>query len=204
VLAVGPNGVGKTNLLESLHVATQGFSPRTRTDAQLNLVSAFHEAKLIDVDAKGKISDWKAMPWVTGGSAAIVLKDPNDATVSSQVKELLAKIAADPANGVDRVLDGDELHARGGYPTASFFVSMKPGWRTGYDLDGALLTKTKPGGTHGELPDVPDLRASFFLVGPGVPAAKDLGVIDMRNIAPTLAHEVGLELPSADGKNMLP
>jgi DNA replication and repair protein RecF len=35
VLAVGPNGVGKTNLLESLHVATQGFSPRTRNDAQL-------------------------------------------------------------------------------------------------------------------------------------------------------------------------
>ena len=35
VLAVGPNGVGKTNLLEAIHVATQGFSPRTRTDAQL-------------------------------------------------------------------------------------------------------------------------------------------------------------------------
>jgi DNA replication and repair protein RecF len=35
VLAVGPNGAGKTNLLESLHVGTQGFSPRTRHDAQL-------------------------------------------------------------------------------------------------------------------------------------------------------------------------
>jgi DNA replication and repair protein RecF len=35
VLAVGPNGVGKTNLLEALHVATQGFSPRTRVDQQL-------------------------------------------------------------------------------------------------------------------------------------------------------------------------
>jgi DNA replication and repair protein RecF len=35
VLAVGPNGVGKTNLLESLHVGTQGFSPRTRADTQL-------------------------------------------------------------------------------------------------------------------------------------------------------------------------
>ncbi|MFL5929018.1 MAG: DNA replication/repair protein RecF [Gaiellaceae bacterium] len=35
VLVVGANGVGKTNLLESLHVATQGFSPRTRQDAQL-------------------------------------------------------------------------------------------------------------------------------------------------------------------------
>jgi DNA replication and repair protein RecF len=35
VLVVGRNGVGKTNLLESLHLATQGFSPRTRQDAQL-------------------------------------------------------------------------------------------------------------------------------------------------------------------------
>ena len=32
---VGPNGAGKTNLLEALHVGTQGFSPRTRTDAQM-------------------------------------------------------------------------------------------------------------------------------------------------------------------------
>ena len=35
MLVVGPNGAGKTNLLESLHVGTQGFSPRTRSDAQL-------------------------------------------------------------------------------------------------------------------------------------------------------------------------
>jgi DNA replication and repair protein RecF len=35
VLVVGENGAGKTNLLESLHLATQGFSPRTRADAEL-------------------------------------------------------------------------------------------------------------------------------------------------------------------------
>ncbi len=35
VLVVGPNGVGKTNLLEAAHMATQGFSPRTRTDSQV-------------------------------------------------------------------------------------------------------------------------------------------------------------------------
>jgi DNA replication and repair protein RecF len=35
VLVTGPNGVGKTNLLEALHVGTQGFSPRTRADAEL-------------------------------------------------------------------------------------------------------------------------------------------------------------------------
>jgi DNA replication and repair protein RecF len=35
VLVTGRNGAGKTNLLESLHVGTQGFSPRTRAEAQL-------------------------------------------------------------------------------------------------------------------------------------------------------------------------
>ena len=35
MLAVGENGAGKTNLLEALHVGTQGFSPRTRNDVQL-------------------------------------------------------------------------------------------------------------------------------------------------------------------------
>ena len=35
MLVTGPNGVGKTNLLESLHLGTQGFSPRSRADAQL-------------------------------------------------------------------------------------------------------------------------------------------------------------------------
>jgi len=35
VLVVGENGAGKTNLLEALHVGTQGFSPRTRAESQL-------------------------------------------------------------------------------------------------------------------------------------------------------------------------
>jgi DNA replication and repair protein RecF len=35
ILVTGENGVGKTNLLEALHVGTQGFSPRSRMDAQL-------------------------------------------------------------------------------------------------------------------------------------------------------------------------
>jgi predicted AlkP superfamily pyrophosphatase or phosphodiesterase len=183
-------------------VSDHGF---VRTDSQLNLFPLFREAKLITVSDKGKITDWKAMPWPTGGSAAVVLKDAGDSATLSLVRELLAKVASDPANGVDRILESEELHKRGGYPTASFFVGLKPGWRTGAALDGAVLSKLpKVGGTHGAMPDLPDLHASFFLIGPGVPAGKSLGTIDMRDVAPTLAHEVGLTLPAADGKILLP
>jgi len=182
-------------------VSDHGFA---KTDTQLNLFSAFKEEKLFSLDEKGKMADWKAMPWVAGGSAAIVLKDPKEAATLAHVRELLSRLTADPADGIDRLLEADELHRRGGYPPASFLVSLKPGWRTGSTLDGPLLSKVKVGGTHGELPDLPDLRASFFLIGPGVPAGRSLGLMDMRDVAPTLAHLAGLSLPSADGKNLLP
>ncbi len=181
-------------------VSDHGFA---NYDQQLNLFPAFHDAKLFTVE-KGKITDWRAMPWVTGGSAAIVLKDPKDTATLSEVRGLLGKLAANPANGIDRVLDADELHKRGGYPDASFFVGLKPGWHTGHSLDGPVVSKVKRGGTHGELPDLPELYASFFVVGPKIPAGKNLGVIDMRNIAPTLAREVELPLPTAEGKPLLP
>jgi len=181
-------------------VSDHGFA---KYDTQLNPFPTFKEAKFFTVDEKGKVADWTAMPWVTGGSFAVVLKNPNDTAVLASVRELLSKLAADSANGIDRILEADELHKRGGYPPASFFVGLKPGWRTISALDGPILSK-KSGGTHGELPDLPDLRASFFVVGPGVPAGRNLALIDMRSVAPTLAYLAGLSLPSADGKNLLP
>jgi predicted AlkP superfamily pyrophosphatase or phosphodiesterase len=182
-------------------VSDHGFA---NYDQQLNLLAAFREAKLFTVDEKGKITDWRAMPWETGGSAAIVLKDAQDKATLGEVRELLANLSADPANGIDRVLEAEELHKRGGYPNASFFVSLKPGWRTGASLTGPVVAKVKPGGTHGELPDVPELRAAFFVVGPGIPAGRDLGLMDMRDVAPTLAKEAGLVLKGAEGKAVLP
>lgn len=182
-------------------VSDHGFA---NYDQQLNLFPAFRDAKLFATDDKGNVTAWKAMPWVTGGSAAIVLKDPKDQATLGEVRELLAKLQADPTSGIDRVLDAEELQKRGGFPTAAFFVGLKPGWRTGSSLSGPVISKVKPGGTHGELPDVPELHSAFFLIGPGVPAGKNLGLIDMRDIAPTLAKEVGLSLPNADGKPLLP
>ena len=182
-------------------VSDHGF---VRVDKQVNFGVAFVNAGLITLNAKEKATDWKAFPWETGGSAAIVLKDQKDAKVMEQVRELLAKMASDPANGIDRVLEADALHARGGYPTASFFVGLKPGWKNGYDLTGPMVKSIKTGGTHGALNDLPELRSSFFVAGPGVPAGKKFELIDMRDIAPTLAKLAGLQLPSADGKTLLP
>lgn len=182
-------------------VSDHGFA---RTTRQLNPFPAFRAAGLFSTEGPRQITDWRAMPWPTGGGFAVVLKDPGDQATLAEVRRVLDGLAANPANGIDRILDAAALGQRGGYPTAAFFVGFRPGWETGYALSGPTVTSRPTRGTHGHLPDLPDLRAAFFLVGPGVPAGRGLGLIDMRDVAPTLAHVLGVALPSADGKNLLP
>jgi len=182
-------------------VSDHGFA---RTTMQLNLIGEFRRAGLFTVSPQGKVTDWQAMPWTAGGSIAVMLKDPADATTLARVRELLDRVAADPANGIDRVLDAATLRDRGGFPGAAFVVGLKPEWQSGSSLNGPLIAKAGVGGMHGHLPDLPDMRASFFLVGPGVPAGRSLGLIDMRDIATTLARRLDLSLPSAEGKVLLP
>jgi hypothetical protein len=49
------------------------------------------------------------MIWAAGGSEAIVLHDKNDPAVKSEVAALLAKLATDWANGIDRIVGEDIL-----------------------------------------------------------------------------------------------
>ena len=182
-------------------VSDHGFA---RTTMQLNLFGEFRRAGLFTVNAQGKVADWQAMPWTAGGSIAVMLKDPADAATLEKVRALLDHLAADPANGIDRILDEAALRDRGGFPGAAFLVGLKPEWQSGSSLNGPLTGKAGVGGMHGHLPDLPDMRAAFFLVGPGVPAGRSLGLIDMRDIATTLAHRLDLPLPTAEGKVLLP
>ena len=182
-------------------VSDHGFA---RTTMQLNLFGEFRRAGLFTVNAQGKVADWQAMPWTAGGSIAVMLKDPADAATLEKVRALLDRLAADPANGIDRILDAAALRDRGGFPGAAFLVGLKPEWQSGSSLNGPLTGKAVVGGMHGHLPDLPDMRAAFFLVGPGVPAGRALGLIDMRDIATTLAHRLDLPLPTAEGKVLLP
>jgi hypothetical protein len=176
-------------------VSDHGF---VRTDKALNLAVAFRKAGLIDFDAKDKITAWKAMVWEAGGSAAIVLKDKNDAATKSKLSDLLAKLAGDAANGIARIIPEDELHSHGGFPDAQFLVALKPGFFTGENVSGELVTASSVKGMHGYWPDFPEMNASFFILGPGIPPARSLGAVDMRSIAPTLAQFLGVPLPGAE------
>jgi predicted AlkP superfamily pyrophosphatase or phosphodiesterase len=61
-----------------------------------------------------------------------------------------------------------------------------------------LLSASVSKGTHGYFPDKPFMRSSFMIMGASVQKGRNLGEIDMRAIAPTLAKAMGLMLPDAE------
>jgi predicted AlkP superfamily pyrophosphatase or phosphodiesterase len=171
-------------------------------DRELHLNAALREAGLIELQEQ-KVKSWRAFAWTSGGSAGIMLKDSNDDASRNRVRELLKRLAADPANGIDRVVEGDEAKGLGGFPDAAFVVGVKPGFNVGGALSGPVRRTGKAGGTHGYLPGHRDMEASFFIAGPGIPAGRKLDRIDMRDIAPTLAGVMGIALPEAEGRDLL-
>jgi predicted AlkP superfamily pyrophosphatase or phosphodiesterase len=182
-------------------VSDHGF---IRVEKELNLNAALREAGLIELDGLGKPKSWQASAWISGGSAAILLKDPLDNGLRKKTREVLKRLADDPGSGIHRILEGSEIRALGGFPEAAFVVGLRKGYRLGDDLKAPVTRSITPAGTHGFLPEFPEMDASFFLAGPGVPAGRELGRIDMRDIAPTLAGLLGLTLPSAEGRNLIP
>ena len=176
-------------------ISDHGFAP---VQHDVNLYEEFLANGLFTLDPQHKIATWKAMPWPMGGSAAIILADPNDVATKAKVDALLAKLAADPASGIARVMTHDEVITGRGLPNAEAIVAMAPGYELGYGFAPPLVTAGTNGGMHGYPPDRPEMRSSFFLVGPSVAKGKSLDRIDMRSIAPTLAKIMGAKLPDAE------
>lgn len=169
-------------------VSDHGFLP---TDHALSMNAIFIQEGLLDLQHK----TWKAAAYTTGATSAILVHDPNDAATLAKVKAIVEAAAKNPAYGIGRVYSHDEVVAMGGIPDAVFMLDPMPGWR--FAMGSRQIVTEVPGtGAHGQMPSHPELRASFFLIGPGVPH-HDLGVIDMRQIAPTIAKILKVKLPEA-------
>lgn len=176
-------------------VSDHGFA---RIEHDVHLYSAFLQTGLFTVDADNRITAWQAMPWPAGGGAAVMLADPTDNALRQRVGDLLASLASDSANGIERILTPQDLQQARAFPDAAFFVSFRIGYEFGDHFTAPLVTAPKNRGMHGYTPDHPEMRSSFFLIGPGVPVGRSLGEIDMRQIAPTLAGILHVSLSGAE------
>jgi predicted AlkP superfamily pyrophosphatase or phosphodiesterase len=179
-------------------VSDHGFA---KVDHDVNLFAAFAQAGLIRFDpVKREITGWDAEPWFAGGSAGVVLARPDDAALRARVEALLDRLAADKTLGIDGWIGGREIAAEGGAPDAQYVISFKIGYEMAKDPMAPLVGPPAYKGMHGYLPAAPEMRSTLIVAGPGLAAHGDLGEVDMRDIAPTVARLLGASLPGAEGR----
>jgi hypothetical protein len=87
-------------------VSDHGFAA---VEHDVNIGTAFVEAGLIQLNEAGKPFSWDAAPWISGGSAAVVLVRRDDPALAAKVKALLDRLAADPASGIGRVISRSDI-----------------------------------------------------------------------------------------------
>ena len=183
-------------------VSDHGFC---RADQDLFLNEALRREGLLTRDAAGQVVEWRAQAWLAGGTAAILLKDPHDEATRARVQALLGRLQSETDSAIERVLTEEEAASLGGFSGAAFVVGLRPEarHRAHPERPGSLHPVGPAHGEHGYLPENHEMDATFLLAGPAVPAGRDFGRIDMRDVAPTLAARLGLSLPAAEGHDRL-
>lgn len=177
-------------------VSDHGFET---TDTEINLFRPFIDAGLITLEEQGKVTSWEAMPWPSGGSVAVVLARDDDRELFDSVAALLAKLKSDSRNRIATIANRDAIAKIGGNPRASFYIDLAPGALAGgFKANAPLIGPAKSKGMHGYFPASPNMRSTFMIMGKRIGAARNLGEIDMRAIAPTLAGIMGVPLPDAE------
>jgi len=181
-------------------VSDHGFAP---VEHDVNLSIPFIEASLVHIEPNAhgvaSVVSWQAEPWPAGCVTPIMLHDPSDTATRDKVSQLLQRLSADSSNGIEAVLDHNATTELGGFPDAAFLVTFKVGYCNGGSFTGPLVTPSLQKGAHGyNMATTPAMRSSLFMMGQGIAAGRDLGLVDMRRIAPTLAKMLNVSLPTAN------
>ena len=160
---------------------------------------ALRRAGLLETAADGQIVSWRAV----AHRGAVKLSDPADAATAERVRDLLQKLAA-AEPGTFRLLERQELAALGADPQTRFFLDAAPGYAVNDRFDGDTFLAPAPvRGHHAFRPDLPDMHAALIVSGPAVLAGEALGVVRHVDVAPTVAHALGFDMPGVEGRALV-
>jgi predicted AlkP superfamily pyrophosphatase or phosphodiesterase len=178
-----------------LVVSDHGFAP---LEKEVYLNALLRQEGFIAVDGEGKAISWKACLWNGLGCGALMFSPSATPEDRAAAIRFIQDLARDPEVGIDHLEMGPGTE-RGGFPEAALVIYMKPGYALYTDLGpGPLVRPAEDRGTHGYSPELSEMNACFLAHGPGLPAGLDLGFIDARAVAPTVAAFLGLGMPSAE------
>jgi predicted AlkP superfamily pyrophosphatase or phosphodiesterase len=126
-----------------------------------------------------------------GGSFTVYWLEEPTAEDRSALERAVKRLRQTGA--VVEVLDRQRLESLAADPDAELALDAATGYYFSGRLEGPVVrASVQDHGTHGHLPSRPGMEAGFIAVGPGITPGKNLGLISLTQVAPTLAQELGL------------
>ncbi|WP_419887964.1 ectonucleotide pyrophosphatase/phosphodiesterase [Neobacillus niacini] len=200
----------ESGIYENSTIIALGDHSALDENKALNLNVLFQQNKLISVNAKGNINNWKAYCKSCDGSAYIYLKDRDDFETSKKVKKLLKSLLADPAAGIEKILTAEEAASKGADGSCTFMVEAKKGYYFLEDFQGeyvknvtredVLEDKKYTLACHGYSPEKPEYSTIFMAAGKGIRPKTVVQKARLIDEGPTMARLLGLNLGDTDGK----
>ncbi len=166
--------------------------------------TVFLQHELIKVDENDKLIDWEVYSQRAGGCSEVRLKDKSNTELRNKVEILLNQLLNDENSGVLEILNNEECITRGSFLNADYVIVSKEGYEIRDNHLGDYLRKDiTQNAQHGYSENFEKMYASFMVYGSGIPKDKNLGAMNLIDIAPTLAEIMNFKLDTADGTSVL-
>jgi predicted AlkP superfamily pyrophosphatase or phosphodiesterase len=181
-------------------VSDHGFMPVER-EARVNV--RLRRRGLLRVGADGRVQPSAARLVSNLGAAWVYVTDRGDAPALA--RDLAAELAG--MDGIGHVWT-EAGYAALGLPRVAenpwvgdLLLEAAPGYNLVDDADGdEVIAPPRYRGTHGQRGEHPGNAAFFLVAGPGIRKGVTIPAIRSRDVAPTVAHTLGLRMDAIEGR----
>jgi predicted AlkP superfamily pyrophosphatase or phosphodiesterase len=148
--------------------------------------------------ARAVVTNWRAAPYISGGSCAIILRDKRDRDAYDKALAAFREFAAGEGRAALRVIEEKEAGKLETNSEAALILEASDGYYFNSGYSGAAITTAGLKGQHGFLPS--RSYTSFIASGAGVGKRGTLGTLRLIDEGPTMARLLGLKLKHAQGR----
>ena len=184
-------------LLDTTGIAVAGDHGAMPVHTEIRVNTALAAAGLL-VPSDGGVISFDAIARSNGGSAFVYATSDDPALLARR-----ALAAAANETGAFRVVSASDMVERGADPEAWFGLEAEPGYVFADTASGPLLAPASVASAGGFATSDPHMATGFVAWGPGL--RRGLRVPDLRqtDVAPTLAHWLGVAFGPVEGRAMV-
>jgi predicted AlkP superfamily pyrophosphatase or phosphodiesterase len=199
----------ETNMYEESTLIVLGDHSSLDEDTTISPNVLLKQTGYIDVDAKGRVVNYRAIVKSCDGSAYVYTKPKRDKQLAGEIRQLLEEFNQ-AYNCLEAIYSNAEAVSLGADPECTLMLEANRGFYFLEDIEGESISLVKPEhvgvvphhtkAAHGYSPFKENYTTVFMAKGKGVKQGVVVDEMNLVDEGPTIARLLGVNLPDADGR----